>query len=364
LTGSGDVQAAQRLKTLAERLVLSQDRELAHQGRLVLLGFRLNQLQEGQISDPQILLTDMDQLFVTPEDRGLVEFMALERCAGVLRLLGYEKESLQVTQRLIQEFRIAPNPELTMRAWLVETEGTSQLIAFNEALNAALTGNDKDPASIAKASAELISAFPSVNTLWHIARHTINLEFSGNVSAASEVAKVIATARPKLPSGPLTAEIDTLLNCHALRLATRGELLTLEELATFDGRAFDWSSYRGKVVLVCFWTSLDMHSLEEINRLRALFQDVGSPQFDIVAINLDDVNLSNAQQMVSRQNYPWQTLRSSNPNATGFSTKVAKALGVNAVPFVMLVDRTGRVKAIHARGEKTAAMIRELLAEK
>jgi hypothetical protein len=57
-------------------------------------------------------------------------------------------------------------------------------------------------------------------------------------------------------------------------------------------------------------------------------------------------------------------VRSSNPQAQGYSTPAAKSLGVNAVPFELLVARDGRVVAIQTLGEKGLAMILELLQTK
>lgn len=361
LTSLGDVESATKLQSLAEELSKSSDHQLAHQGKLVLLGFRLNQLLEGQLKDPQPLLADMAGLFETQEDRGLVEMMAVQRCADVLSQLGYSDQSKQAIDLIVREYRNSLDPDLSMRAWTLETNGAPAMNAFNEAVQATLAGTEKDAARVARASTELLGAFPSVNTLWHISRLLIPLEFSGNVAAASEVAKVVSQARSQLPSTPLSPEIDGFLDAHQRRLAIRGKTLDLKDLVTFDRRPFDWASYRGKVVMVCFWASWEINSLDELDKLAALRQQIPSKDFEIVAINLDDTNMNGAEQMVSRRHFPWTTVRSASPNAIGFNTPVAKELGVNAVPFVLLVDREGKVAAIHARGEKTPSMINELL---
>lgn len=366
LTGLGDVQAAQKLQALAEGLTKSNDAQLAHQGKLVLLGFRLNQLQEGQLKDPQSLIAEIDQLFVRAEDRSLVEMMALQRCAEVLAQLGYDKESKQVLERVVRNYRNSPDVDLSMRAWSIETDGAPTLAAFHDALKAVFEGKAEDnsaaaAANVAGAARAFWEAFPSINTLLYISRSMIPLEFSGNVAAASQVAKVVADARGQLSNGPLVEEIDAFLDCHARRLAAVGQPLVLEGLANFDGKPFDWSSYRGKVVLVCFWASWEINSLDEMRRLKELRRQIPSADFEILAINLDDTNMPGAEQMVFEQNYSWANVRSSNPTAQGFSTPAAVELGVNAVPFVMLVDRQGKVAAIHVRGQNTAQMVNELL---
>lgn len=364
LTSLGDVQAAQKLQSLAEKLTRSDDAQLAHQGKLVLLGFRLNQLQEGQLKDPNELLQDIDQLMTRPEDRSLVELMALQRCAEVLSQLAYKEQSQQVLDRIVRAYRSSPDIDLSMRAWSIETEGAPTLIAFHEALQSTFEGKSTDPERVARAAHDLLQTFPGINTMLHVSRFMIPLEFSGNVSATSELAKVVADARRLSPASPLVAEIDVFLDCHLRRLSSVGKPIELTELATFDGKPFEWSSYRGKVVLLCFWASWEINSLEEMRRLKQLRQAIPDADFEIVAINLDDSNMSSAEQMVQRQAYPWSNVRSSNPTAVGFATPAAKILGVNAVPFLLLVDPQGRVTDIHVRGEKATERIRAQLERK
>ncbi len=361
LTSLGDLPSATKLKELAEQLTQSQDPLLAHQGRLVLLGFRLNQLQEGQIDDPKELLRDLDKLFQRPEDRGLVELMALQQCSEVLTRLGYAVESKQIVDRIVKEYRDSSDPELSMRAWSLETNGAPAMVAFNEAVKATLEGTEKDPQRVAAASQALLQAFPSTNTLWQITRLLIPLEFSGNVETASQVAQVVQASRAQFGASALAKEVDQFLDCHVRRLGARGKPLNLENLVDFSGKPLDWAAYRGKVVLVCFWAGWDLNSLEELNKLKTLREEIADPAFEILAINLDDINRSNAEQMVMRQNYKWNTFRSSNEGAVGFETPAAKQLGVNAVPFLLLVDRQGTVVGIHIRGDKRPSMIQELL---
>lgn len=364
LTGLGDVDAAQRLQQLAVELSKSSDHQLAHQGKLVLLGFRLNQLQEGQVKDPQALIADLDPLFERPDDRGLVELMALQQCAGVLSQLGYGAESKQVIDRIVHEYRNSSNQDLSMRAWALETNGSAELTAFYDLYRATIEGTEKDPAKIATSATALFKAFPSVNTLAHCCRTMLDLEFSGNVAAASELARVIATARQQVPVSSFATEIDKFLESHNLRLAALGKPLVLDGLVGFDGRPFDWATYRDKVVLVCFWASLELNSMEELKQMKQLREDINDPEFEIVGINLDDAHMSNAEQTVAGENYKWRNVRSSSPDAIGFNTPAARALGVNAIPFLLLVDRSGTVVHIHTRAGKSAAMIRELLNRK
>ncbi len=262
LTGLGDVQAAQKLQQRATDLARSSDPQLVHQGKLVLLGFRLNQFQEGQLKDPQVVLAEIDQLFGRVEDRSLVELIALQQCMGVMQQLGYEAEARQVVDRIVKNYRNLPDKDLSMRAWIIETSGSPALVNFNAAHQGTLQGSQSDPTRLAAAATELMQAFPSPNTVAYCCRMLIDVEFSGNVAAAAELGNAIAAGNAKLPPNSFTDELNNFLEFHKRRLALRGRPVVLEELIGFDGQPFDWNSYRGKVVLVCFWSSTEIHSLE------------------------------------------------------------------------------------------------------
>ncbi|MCA9132771.1 MAG: hypothetical protein KDA45_06440, partial [Planctomycetales bacterium] len=70
MSGLRHVESAKELSRFAEQLVSSGDPDLAHQSRVVLLGFELQALQNGVHSAPEQLLAGLEGLFERPEDRG------------------------------------------------------------------------------------------------------------------------------------------------------------------------------------------------------------------------------------------------------------------------------------------------------
>ncbi len=56
MSGLKDIESAKKLEKFASTLLQSSDPDLAHQGRVVLLGFRLQDLQNGTVSDPTQLI--------------------------------------------------------------------------------------------------------------------------------------------------------------------------------------------------------------------------------------------------------------------------------------------------------------------
>ncbi len=363
LTGLGDVEAAQKLLQVAGQLSQSPDPQLAHQGRLVLVGFRLNQLVEGQIKDPQVILDDVNAILDKSEFRGLVELLALQQSLGVLTQLGYTEQANQVQQRIVKEFRNSPDRELAMRSWMIEVGNSAELKAVHEAIQNTLAGTEKDTNQVAEKAAAFIKAFPSLNTAAYFLKVIVDLEYSGQADASRRLSNVVAQVKSTLPAGPLLADIDSVLDGQNKRLGAVGKPLVLEDLTGMDGVPFDWSKYRNKVVLVYFWASWELPSMNLVDQVKKLRERVADPNFEIVGICTDDGRtLSSAEQYVSRQAMPWRNVRSSSPQSVGLESKVAKALGVNAYShFALLVDRQGNVRSVHPSFENLDSMIAELL---
>ncbi len=142
LTGLGDVDAAQKLLKVAGELAKSPDVQLAHQGRLVLMGFNLNQLVEGQVKDPQVIVNGVNNLLDKSEYRGLVELLALQQSLGVLNQLGYAEQAKQVQDRVVREFRNSTDKEVAMRSWMIEVGTSPELKASFEGIQNTLAGTE------------------------------------------------------------------------------------------------------------------------------------------------------------------------------------------------------------------------------
>ena len=82
--------------------------------------------------------------------------------------------------------------------------------------------------------------------------------------------------------------------------------------------------------------------------------------FEIVGINLDDTD-DELKGFLQKAALPWASFRSSDPTKSGLSTPLAVELGVEAIPFVLLIGKDGKVAKLHVRGEQLIPAIEELL---
>jgi thiol-disulfide isomerase/thioredoxin len=131
-----------------------------------------------------------------------------------------------------------------------------------------------------------------------------------------------------------------------------------------DGSDLDWGKYQGKVVLVDFWATWCMPCLAEIPNIRKCFEQYRDKGFEVVAVNVDN-NPQGLQRFFSVQSLPWATIVNPQPAADPDSPEITHPLavrcGVDAIPFLVLVGRDGKVNAIHVRGEKLGKKLAELL---
>lgn len=127
-----------------------------------------------------------------------------------------------------------------------------------------------------------------------------------------------------------------------------------------DGKKFDWSKYKGKVVLVDFWATWCKPCLEELPNVKEVYEKYHDQGFDVVGISLDDDRKA-LEAFLEEEHIRWPILFSSDPKATSWEHPMAAFYGVSSIPATFLVDRQGKVVSLAARGEKLGELVAELI---
>ncbi len=361
LSGLKDVDAAKKLEKLSASLLQSSDRDLQHQGRIVQLGFRLQDLQNGQLSDPSSLVKELRNLFQRPEDAGFTEMMVLQQAGQVLTNMGQSEAVELVKQIIIESYMDATDIQLSMAAWGMAAEKSRAFENYNAALQDVLNDKTAEPQTLIAAARGLFQELPHGTTLINLANAATEIEYRGKVEIAGELHEYLKTQAGQLKPGMYSDGLAAALDTQNRRLSIRGRELALPDLVAIDGAPFDWNQYRGKVVLVDFWATWCVPCLREIPNIRKVFEQHSGGGFEVVSVNMDS-DLGPVRQYLAKNPLPWRTLHASDPSMLGFKSTVAKELGITAIPFLVLVDKSGKVSAIHVRGEKLAPSIQQLLA--
>jgi thiol-disulfide isomerase/thioredoxin len=177
----------------------------------------------------------------------------------------------------------------------------------------------------------------------------------------SDEARALALCRQ---AGPiLSKSVDAEIRSYGAKLAgiARGLDLPGQTLeikgTTVDGKPFDLTELRGKIVLIDFFTTWCGPCRAELPNVRSTYERYHDRGFEVVTISLDD-DRDALNNFLKAEAVPWTMLYdgpwSDNPNAIYY--------GVSGVPDLILIDKQGKVVSNGWEGEKWRAKLSELLA--
>lgn len=127
---------------------------------------------------------------------------------------------------------------------------------------------------------------------------------------------------------------------------------------TYSGEPFQWSDYRGKVVLVLFWASWDPTSREDLSNLEKVKEFYRYRPLEVVAVNLDrDITAAKKFLAVADPTFPVIM-----DGEQGFD--LASDYPTRTVPLTVVVNKSGKIEAATISDPSTFKRIEELLREK
>jgi peroxiredoxin len=180
-----------------------------------------------------------------------------------------------------------------------------------------------------------------------------NLEFGDQIELAGEAYEAFSKALAKSnPDSPLSKRMAGA----ARRLGLVGKPLELHAV-DIDGRPFDWSKYRGKVVLVDFWATWCAPCRKELPNIRANYAKYYPRGFEVVGVSQDD-DMPALKEFLNEEKFPWVTLldHADKPNQPSPS----EYYGIFGIPCTFLVDREGKVVSLKARGADLGKQLEKL----
>ena len=121
-----------------------------------------------------------------------------------------------------------------------------------------------------------------------------------------------------------------------VRLSCAGKPITLKGPALSGGNV-DLAQYRGKNVLIHYWSMSAPTSKDDHERLLELYAKYGGRKFDIVGVSLDS-SREEVAKYLKEQKVPWKQVF----EPGGFDSRLANEMGVITVPLLILVDEKGQ----------------------
>mgnify|MGYP000085465418 CR=1 FL=1 len=362
----GVPNARAQLMEFAKTLAADPDPEIARMGRHIQFDANVARLAGQPLTDGRDVLAEVDKLLEA--EKGALSESTLElagQAGDILQQLGLKDDAAAVYKKMGQA--AADQPQLKEQATKYQDRAALVEADLLTLLSNVLTNEpDAEAKLLAMVDKLLVDLKPSrelFSTLQQVAQY---LEMTGHYQAATHCYDALEKTFAGVADERLAQVAAQVVAGGRKRLGLIGQPLTVEGV-TLDGKPLDWSAYQGKVVLLDFWATWCGPCLEELPNIRKNFEQFHAKGFEVIGVNLN-TNLSELKQFLSLQELPWTTITSpivleGRAGEDWSQLPMAAKCGVDAIPFLVLIGKDGKVDSIHVRGPKLRARLVQLLGE-
>jgi thiol-disulfide isomerase/thioredoxin len=190
---------------------------------------------------------------------------------------------------------------------------------------------------------------PGESLLYAITQAAEHLELANEFAAEQQVVDMIEAVYANHGEEDFAETSKRWVAGARKRIALVGRPFNLNA-TTLDGKPFDFSQYKGKVVLVDFWATWCQPCMDEIPNIRRLYEAYHDQGFEVVGVNLDSPAALESWLAVNSDALPWPVVVDGQPEKNDFESPLAENNGVKSLPFLLLINRDGLVEAMHTRG--------------
>lgn len=158
----------------------------------------------------------------------------------------------------------------------------------------------------------------------------VTQEFSGKVAESKKWYTKLVKNHASSEAGTRGAGALRRMNLAGKELELSGSSLA--------GGNINSQQYRGKVLLVIFWSSWCKPCTEDLPQIQELYSKYHSKGFDVLGVNLD-ATPDLAEAYIKQHKIPWAHIHEQG----GLESAPARDFGVISLPTMFLVDDSGKV---------------------
>ncbi len=135
-----------------------------------------------------------------------------------------------------------------------------------------------------------------------------------------------------------------------------GEILPDFSATDLDSKPISIKAYRGKVVLIDFWSMWWDPCIAEIPNVKKLYEKYKDQGLDIIGINLDN-DETEVRDFLKKEQIPWRQVFS----GKGWSSPIARQYEIKSIPNMWLIDKEGKLITKETSGAKLEKFVVEAL---
>jgi thiol-disulfide isomerase/thioredoxin len=340
-------------ESFVESIMEGDSPRLALIGRVSLFQYEIDRLNDGLTNDPEPLVAQLREILADPL-AGYAEFLATQYAGVVLDARGFPDRTTEVLNMVGQHFAKADDEKLAE-----EAKSLLRKTAFRSQVMAAMQGKKSDVEKLTASVQQTLGDTKQLDV--EVLDTTLNagqmLEFTGSFAAARQIFNNVRDAFANHQDKSLAQQASRSVENALKRLDLVGTSIDIEGVH-IDGSPFDWQAHRGKVVLIDFWATWSKPWEDSLPELKSAYERFHEDGFEVIGVNLDE-NRNEMYNFVRAARIPWPLVMDETGGGLGNSNAIK--YGVEAVPFVVLVGRDGKVADIHIHGQVLPQRVEELL---
>ncbi|KLU01767.1 Thiol:disulfide interchange protein [Rhodopirellula islandica] len=378
LAAMGDLKSAESLQQLAEELQNDSDPDVRSDSQLVLIGFAIENLRNGKSEAATKVVSQIDRLLQSSSAPDAATLMVMGQARDTLMQFDHVEEASRVRSMILEEFvepiengageasemvgladmaRQIAGPSLQVSEATRRVQDLMQQFITEANENTTAADSAVSPSDWKEAIQTLADEQPDLLTTQFLAAASLEAETVGREDLMSVTYQVLDDKFASLQDDR-GREARAAIQARDNREKILGKAFD-PDLPSTKGDELSLESYRGKVVLMPFWSAAFPDSLMVVDNLQEIARQYPE-KVAIVGMNLD-VQSTDVPAFESRNKISFPSFRSVSDPEASVANSIAYRFGAVSLLFVAVIDQAGEVQALEFSGRDLTPVVENLL---